>query len=89
MEHLFSTLLHLFVVVMMVGFVVGGILALTGSFDHWTERYRLKQRRRKLIRENEIKKARVANMPKRNGQQVADMRNPKTNNIYRMQRYVA
>ncbi|GGH17438.1 hypothetical protein GCM10007352_27580 [Mucilaginibacter phyllosphaerae] len=35
----------------MATFVVGAILALTGTFDHWTERYRLKQRRRRLIKD--------------------------------------
>jgi hypothetical protein len=36
---------------MMVIFVIGGVLALTGSFDQWTERYRLKRRRRRLLRD--------------------------------------
>lgn len=50
MRHLLADLLHLFVIFMMVIFVIGGILAATGTFDHWTERYRLKKRRRRLIR---------------------------------------
>jgi hypothetical protein len=51
MRHLLADLLHLFVIFMMVVFVIGGILAATGTFDHWTERYRLKKRRRRLIKD--------------------------------------
>jgi hypothetical protein len=51
MRHLLEDLLHLFVIFMMVVFVIGGILAVTGTFDHWTERYRLKKRRRRLLRD--------------------------------------
>ena len=51
MRHLLADLLHLFVIFMMVVFVIGGILAVTGTFDHWTERYRLKKRRRRLLRD--------------------------------------
>nr|WP_157536408.1 hypothetical protein [Mucilaginibacter sp. L294] len=51
MRHLLADLLHLFVIFMMVVFVIGGILAATGTFDHWTERYRLKKRRRRLLRD--------------------------------------
>jgi hypothetical protein len=51
MRHLLADLLHLFVIFMMVIFVIGGILAVTGTFDHWTERYRLKKRRRRLLRD--------------------------------------
>jgi hypothetical protein len=51
MRHLLADLLHLFVIFMMVVFVIGGILAITGTFDHWTERYRLKKRRRRLLRD--------------------------------------
>jgi hypothetical protein len=35
---------------MMVVFVIGGIFAVTGSFDHWGDRYKLKRRRRRLLR---------------------------------------
>ncbi|RYU86878.1 hypothetical protein EWM62_17145 [Mucilaginibacter terrigena] len=51
MKHILANLLHLFVIFMMVSFVIGGILAAMGTFDHWTERYRLKRRRRRLIRD--------------------------------------
>lgn len=51
MRHLLADLLHLFVIFMMVVFVIGGVLAVTGTFDHWTERYRLKKRRRRLLRD--------------------------------------
>ncbi|RFZ91958.1 hypothetical protein D0C36_10950 [Mucilaginibacter conchicola] len=87
MENLFSNLLHLFVVFMMVVFVVGGILALTGTFDHWTERYRLKQRRRRLIRNNEKKNAVNTNTSHRQGKPVPDMRNSKTQNTFKSQGY--
>ena len=55
MRHFFSDALHLFIIFMIVVFIVGAILALTGSFDHWTERYRLKSRRRRLIRDKNQK----------------------------------
>jgi hypothetical protein len=51
MRHLLADLLHLFVIFMMVVFVIGGVLAVTGTFDHWTERYRLKKRRRRLLKD--------------------------------------
>ncbi|MES2064029.1 MAG: hypothetical protein V4456_19050 [Bacteroidota bacterium] len=51
MRHLLSDLLHIFVIFMMVVFVIGSVLAVTGTFDHWTERYRLKKRRRRLLRD--------------------------------------
>jgi hypothetical protein len=51
MKHILAEALHLFVIFMMVIFVVSGILAATGTFDHWTERYRLKRRRRRLLRD--------------------------------------
>ncbi|MBD1394096.1 hypothetical protein [Mucilaginibacter glaciei] len=50
MREILATALHIFVILMMVIFIVGIILAATGSFDHWTERYRLKRRRRRLLR---------------------------------------
>lgn len=87
MENLFSNLLHLFVVFMMVVFVVGGILALTGTFDHWTERYRLKQRRRRLIRNNEKKNSVNTNTSHRQGKPVPDMKNPKVQNTFKKQGY--
>jgi uncharacterized iron-regulated membrane protein len=51
MRHLLADLLHLFVIFMMVVFVIGSVLAVTGTFDHWTERYRLKKRRRRLLKD--------------------------------------
>lgn len=48
--HLLSTALQLFVILMMVAFIVGCISALTGSYDHWGNRYVLKARRSRLIR---------------------------------------
>jgi len=51
MRHLFTDLLHGFVIFMMVIFVIGGVLAITGAFDHWTERLSLKRRRRRLLRQ--------------------------------------
>ena len=66
---------------MMVVFVVGGILALTGTFDHWTERYRLKQRRRRLIRNNERKGYVNTNTSHRQGKPVPDMSSPKAQNF--------
>ncbi|MEB0263402.1 MULTISPECIES: hypothetical protein [unclassified Mucilaginibacter] len=55
MRQFFSDSLHLFIIFMMVVFIIGAILALTGNFDHWTERYRLKRRRRRLIRDKSRK----------------------------------
>lgn len=66
MRHLLEDLLHLFVIFMMVVFVIGGILAVTGTFDHWTERYRLKKRRRRLLRDrtkNTTNPANISNIP--------------------------
>ena len=51
MANLLSTALHLFVVIMMASFIIGGILALSGTYDHWGSRYVLKARRSRLIRE--------------------------------------
>ncbi|RWY51050.1 hypothetical protein [Mucilaginibacter gilvus] len=51
MAHYLTMALHLFVVVMMAAFIVGCITALTGSYDHWGNRYVLKARRSRLIRE--------------------------------------
>lgn len=87
MENLLSNLLHLFVVFMMVVFVVGGILALTGTFDHWTERYRLKQRRRRLMRNNEKHNSVNTNVNHRKGKPVAEMKGQNMPNTLRMQRY--
>ncbi|WP_374949709.1 hypothetical protein [Mucilaginibacter sp.] len=50
MRDILATALHIFVILMMAIFVIGGILAATGSFDHWGDRYRLKRRRRRLLR---------------------------------------
>jgi len=52
MIHILESLLHIFVIFMMVVFVVGCILAVTGTFDHWTERFDLKRRRRRLLKGN-------------------------------------
>ncbi|QHS54456.1 hypothetical protein GWR56_02445 [Mucilaginibacter sp. 14171R-50] len=54
MKHLLATLLHVFVIFMMVSFIIGAILAATGTFDHWAERYRLKRRRRRLIKSKRL-----------------------------------
>lgn len=85
MENLFSNLLHLFVIFMMVVFVVGGILALTGTFDHWTERYRLQKRRRRLIRNksNQVN----TNTFKRQGQPVPEPGKPRPQNTFKDQGY--
>jgi len=50
MKHILIQALHIFVIFMIAVFVIGSILALTGAFDHWAERYRLKRRRRRLLR---------------------------------------
>jgi hypothetical protein len=50
MAHYLTIALHLFVVAMMAAFLVGCITALTGSYDHWGNRYVLKARRSRLIR---------------------------------------
>ena len=55
MIHILESLLHIFVIFMMVIFVVGCILAVTGTFDHWTERFDLKRRRRRLLKANNKK----------------------------------
>jgi|GEM_PF-3576458 len=62
MKHLLADALHIFIIFMMAMFVVGGILAATGTFDHWGSRYKLKQRRRQLMRD----KARIENVTKNN-----------------------
>jgi len=51
MRTILVDVLHVFVILMMVVFVIGGILAATGTFDHWGERYNLKRRRRRLLRQ--------------------------------------
>ncbi|TFF30425.1 hypothetical protein [Mucilaginibacter psychrotolerans] len=50
MARFLTTALHLFVA-MMAAFMVGCITALTGSYDHWGNRYVLKTRHSRLIRE--------------------------------------
>jgi hypothetical protein len=55
MAHYLTIALHLFVVVMMAAFLVGCITALTGTYDHWGNRYVLKARRSRLIRERALK----------------------------------
>ncbi|RFZ81711.1 hypothetical protein DYU05_17970 [Mucilaginibacter terrenus] len=50
MKDLLSNALHIFIILMIAGFVVGGILAVTGTFDHWSSRYVLKRRRQRLMR---------------------------------------
>jgi uncharacterized protein HemY len=52
MKYILESLLHIFVIFMMVVFAIGCILAATGTFDHWTERYKLKRRRRRLLKGN-------------------------------------
>jgi DMSO/TMAO reductase YedYZ heme-binding membrane subunit len=39
MKPIFSDLLHSYVIIMMIAFVVLSLLALTGSFDSWGRRY--------------------------------------------------
>lgn len=51
MAHFLTIALHLFVVAMMAAFIVGCTTALTGTYDHWGNRYVLKARRSRLIRE--------------------------------------
>lgn len=51
MQHFLTSALHLFVVLMMASFIIGGILALSGTYDHWGSRYVLKARRSRLIRQ--------------------------------------
>lgn len=50
MHNLLSNALHIFIVLMIVAFIVGGVMALTGTFDHWGSRYILKRRRKRLMR---------------------------------------
>lgn len=50
MRNFFSDALHIFIIFMMAAFIIGGILAVTGTFDHWGSRYILKRRRRRLLR---------------------------------------
>lgn len=59
MEQFLTIALHFFVVVMMAAFIVGCITALTGSYDYWGNRYVLKARRSRLIR-NKARQARLA-----------------------------
>ena len=53
--HFLSTALHIFVIAAMVAFIIGCTSALTGSYDHWGNRYVLKARRSRLIRERAAK----------------------------------
>ncbi len=55
MAHYLTIALHLFVVAMMAAFIIGCITALTGTYDHWGNRYVLKARRSRLIRERALK----------------------------------
>jgi hypothetical protein len=57
MKYILESLLQIFVIFMMVVFAIGCILAITGTFDHWAERYNLKRRRRRLLNGNLSKKA--------------------------------
>jgi hypothetical protein len=50
MKNLLADSLHIFIIVMIAAFVIGAILAITGTFDHWGSRYVLKRRRRRLMR---------------------------------------
>lgn len=50
MRHLLTEALHIFIIFMIAAFVIGGIMAITGTFDHWGSRYVLKRRRKRLIR---------------------------------------
>jgi hypothetical protein len=50
MRDIMVNALHIFVIFMISVFVIGSVLAVTGAFDHWTERYKLKRRRRRLLR---------------------------------------
>ncbi|MBK0378083.1 hypothetical protein [Mucilaginibacter segetis] len=62
MRHLLAEIFHLFIIFMIIAFVVGGILAITGTFDHWGSRYILKRRRRRLLRnQNKNKRPYVFN----------------------------
>ncbi|OOQ59331.1 hypothetical protein [Mucilaginibacter pedocola] len=51
MAHILTFALHLFVVAMIAAFIVGSVTALSGTYDHWGNRYVLKARRSRLIRE--------------------------------------
>jgi hypothetical protein len=50
MRDLLSDTLHIFIIFMIAAFVIGGIMAITGTFDHWGSRYILKRRRKRLLR---------------------------------------
>jgi hypothetical protein len=39
MKEFFTSGLHIFVIVIIGGFMVFGTMALTGKFDHWNSRY--------------------------------------------------
>jgi hypothetical protein len=39
MREFFTNGLHIFVIVMMLGFVIFGTMALAGKFDHWDSRF--------------------------------------------------
>lgn len=58
MKDFLTDSLHIFIIVMIAAFLIGAILALTGTFDHWGSRYVLKRRRRRLMRNrrSEIRK---------------------------------
>ncbi|OOQ58689.1 hypothetical protein [Mucilaginibacter pedocola] len=58
MKDLLADSLHIFIIIMIAAFIIGGILALTGTFDHWGSRYVLKRRRKRLMRNrrSEIRK---------------------------------
>ena len=57
MKYILENLLQIFVIFMMVVFAIGCILAANGTFDHWTERFHLKRRRRRLLKNLSNKKA--------------------------------
>lgn len=57
MHLFFNAALHIFVIAMVISFVTGSLLALTGGFDHWGSRYNLKARRKRLIRQAEKTKS--------------------------------
>jgi len=56
MRSVYIDVLHIFVIVMMAGFVIFSVIAASGNYDHWTTRFvrRLRFRRRgKVSREDQ------------------------------------
>lgn len=50
MKHLLVDILHILIIIILSGFLVGCILAINGQFDNWASRYIKRPVRRRVKR---------------------------------------